>query len=142
MSSLVKLYTQMKSEFTQAAQFFGENPSQVQLDDFFCNFATFIIDFEVSERKMYMYDTACVTLTPPPSLSLAENTVKHLEGTARRVRENEEAPTKTSTKQVHKSLIMSCSQKIKNPRREASERKTPLGTSWLGNLLQEVHQRS
>lgn len=63
MSSLIKLYTQMKSEFTQAAQFFGENPLQVQLDDFFCNFATFIIDFEVSERKMYMYHTACVTLT-------------------------------------------------------------------------------
>ena len=140
MSSLIKLYTQMKSEFTQAAQFFGENPSQVQLDDFFCNFATFIIDFEVSERKMYMYDTACVTLTL--SLSLAENTVKYLEGAARRVRENEEAPTKTSTKQVHKSLIMSCSQKIKNPHREASERKTLLGTSWLGNLLQEVRQRS
>lgn len=76
MSSLVKLYTQMKSEFTQAAQFFGENPSQVQLDDFFCNFATFIIDFEVSERKMYMYHTACTTLTL--SLSLSQRTLSSI----------------------------------------------------------------
>lgn len=47
MSSLIKLYTQMKSEFSKATQFFGEDSAKLQIDEFFSIFATFMNDFDV-----------------------------------------------------------------------------------------------
>jgi hypothetical protein len=49
MNSLINLYSQMKTEFTQTTKFFGESVKDIQVDDFFCIFATFIVDFEVEQ---------------------------------------------------------------------------------------------
>ena len=62
MSSLIKLYTQMKSEFSKAAQFFGEDSSKLQLDEFFSIFATFMNDFDVRLFCMYIYCTYTVLI--------------------------------------------------------------------------------
>lgn len=57
LTSLVKLYTKMKTEFAKTAKFFSEDPGAVNIDDFFCIFATFIVDFEVRENKHFNINT-------------------------------------------------------------------------------------
>ena len=53
LSDLVKLYTNMKTEFSKVTNFFSEDPKS-QVDEFFGAFATFMADFEVRENnKLY-----------------------------------------------------------------------------------------
>ena len=47
MADLLKLYSRMKQEYSQAVRFFGEDPVKTRIDDFFGIFASFIADFEV-----------------------------------------------------------------------------------------------
>lgn len=44
----------MKTEFTKTAKFFSEDPTKIQVDNFFCTFAVFIVDFEVSIIKEFV----------------------------------------------------------------------------------------
>ena len=64
MSELLTLYSQMKQEFRQVVTFFGEDPAQMRVDDFFGIFASFTTDFQVDSF------TSEPTTTPPPPLSL------------------------------------------------------------------------
>lgn len=48
MADLLKLYSRMKQEYSQAVRFFGEDPVKLRIDDFFGIFASFIADFEVA----------------------------------------------------------------------------------------------
>lgn len=47
MSELLKLYAHMKQEYASVLKFFGEDPSNMQIDEFFSTFAAFIAEFEV-----------------------------------------------------------------------------------------------
>ena len=52
MAALLKLYSRMKQEYRQAVKFFGEDPANMRIDDFFGTFASFIADFEVCNSKL------------------------------------------------------------------------------------------
>ena len=47
MREVMSLYSHMKQEFRQVVTFFGEDPAQMRIDDFFGIFASFMADFEV-----------------------------------------------------------------------------------------------
>lgn len=47
MTELLKRYSHMKQEYASVLKFFGEDPANMPIDEFFSTFAGFIADFEV-----------------------------------------------------------------------------------------------